>query len=50
MQRSEIPKADEAWSGHYYLNGVMEVGSELLLQPNGKFQWMLAVGAFRSIC
>ena len=43
--RSEIQKADEAWSGHYYLNGVMEVGSELLLQPNGKFQWMLAVGA-----
>ncbi|AMO39435.1 hypothetical protein BE1S18E01_02220 [Acinetobacter sp. BEC1-S18-ESBL-01] len=41
----KFQKADQAWSGHYYLNGVMEVGSELLLQPNGKFQWMLAVGA-----
>ncbi|AJB46806.1 hypothetical protein QMJ91_04715 [Acinetobacter baumannii] len=38
-------KAYEAWSGHYYLHGVMEVGSELLLQPDGKFKWMLAVGA-----
>lgn len=41
----KFQKADEAWSGHYYLNGVMEVGSELLLQPDGKFKWMLAVGA-----
>ncbi len=41
----KFQKADEAWSGHYYLHGVMEVGSELLLQPDGKFQWMLAVGA-----
>ncbi|MFV5375233.1 hypothetical protein [Acinetobacter calcoaceticus] len=41
----EFQKADQAWSGHYYLNGVMEVGSELLLQPDGKFKWMLAYGA-----
>ncbi|RZG49190.1 hypothetical protein EXG28_06450, partial [Acinetobacter baumannii] len=41
----KFQKADQAWSGHYYLHGVMEVGSELLLQPDGKFQWMLAVGA-----
>lgn len=41
----KFQKSDEAWSGHYYLNGVMEVGSELLLQPDGKFKWMLAVGA-----
>lgn len=41
----KFQKADQVWSGHYYLNGVMEVGSELLLQPDGKFQWMLAVGA-----
>ena len=33
------------WVGHNYLEGVMEVGSELLLQPNGKFKWYLAVGA-----
>ena len=31
--------------GHYYLNGVMEVGSELLLRPDGSFEFMLAYGA-----
>ncbi|MDA3558955.1 hypothetical protein MKL42_15835 [Acinetobacter sp. AOR15_HL] len=41
----KFQQADQAWSGHYYLNGVMEVGSELLLQPDGKFKWMLAYGA-----
>jgi hypothetical protein len=41
----KFQQTDEAWSGHYYLNGVMEVGSELLLQPDGKFKWMLAYGA-----
>ena len=33
------------YSGHYYLNGVMEVGSELLLKPDGSFEFMLAYGA-----
>lgn len=37
--------AANAWIGHYYLQGVMEVGSELLLEPDGKFKWYLAVGA-----
>lgn len=32
-------------SGHYYLQGVMETGSELLLRPDGRFQWYLVVGA-----
>ncbi|WP_176590089.1 hypothetical protein [Sphingobium sp. EM0848] len=32
-------------AGHYYLQGVMETGSELLLDPNGRFQWYLAYGA-----
>ncbi|WP_127493580.1 hypothetical protein [Acinetobacter calcoaceticus] len=41
----KFQQSDQAWSGHYYLNGVMEVGSELLLQPDGKFKWMLAYGA-----
>ncbi|MDP8983123.1 MAG: hypothetical protein M3O35_21320 [Acidobacteriota bacterium] len=31
--------------GHYVLRGVMEVGSELLLRPNGTFEYMLAYGA-----
>lgn len=41
----KFQQAEQTWSGHYYLNGVMEVGSELLLQPDGKFKWMLAYGA-----
>lgn len=34
-----------AWTGHYYLQGVMETGSELLLRADGHFQWYLVVGA-----
>ncbi|SCW54500.1 hypothetical protein SAMN02927924_01225 [Sphingobium faniae] len=34
-----------AWAGHYYLQGVMETGSEMLLRPDGRFQWYLVVGA-----
>lgn len=33
------------YAGHYYLEGVMEVGSELLLKPDGRFEWMLSYGA-----
>ena len=33
------------YAGHYYLDGVMEVGSELLLKPDGSFEFMLAYGA-----
>ena len=36
---------DASRVGHYYLNGVMEVGSELLLKPDGSFEFMLAYGA-----
>jgi len=32
-------------SGHYYLQGVMETGSELLLRNDGRFQWYLVYGA-----
>ncbi len=31
--------------GHYYLMGVMETGSELLLRPDGLFDWWLSYGA-----
>lgn len=31
--------------GHYYLKGVREVGSEILLRANGTFDYMLAYGA-----
>jgi hypothetical protein len=33
-----------ALPGHYYLGGVTEVGSELLLKKDGSFQWMLSYG------
>ena len=32
-------------AGHYVLQGVIEVGSELLLKPDGTFEYMLAYGA-----
>jgi hypothetical protein len=32
-------------AGHYVLQGVMEVGSELLLKSDGQFEYMLAYGA-----
>jgi len=32
-------------AGHYYLQNVREVGSELLLKPDGSFEFMLAYGA-----
>lgn len=32
-------------AGHYYLQGVMETGSELLLRPDGHFQWYISYGA-----
>jgi hypothetical protein len=32
-------------SGHYYLQNVREVGSELLLKPDGSFEFMLSYGA-----
>ena len=35
----------KAVAGHYYLEGVMEVGSELQLRANGRFEFMLAYGA-----
>lgn len=31
--------------GHYYLQGVREVGSEILLTADGRFQYMLVYGA-----
>jgi hypothetical protein len=37
--------ADPSLAGHYYLEGVMEVGSELLLKADGRFEYMLAYGA-----
>jgi hypothetical protein len=42
---ADCAPADGTLAGHYYLRGVMEVGSELRLLPNGRFEYMLAYGA-----
>jgi hypothetical protein len=33
------------YSGHYYLQGATEVGSELIIKSDGSFNWALAYGA-----
>ncbi len=33
------------WKGHYYLSGLREVGSELLLREDGRYQWYMSYGA-----
>ena len=40
-----LPALADDIAGHYVLSGVMEVGSELWLKPDGNFEWMLAYGA-----
>jgi hypothetical protein len=42
---ADCAPADATLAGDYHLNGVMEVGSELRLVPNGRFDYMLAYGA-----
>jgi hypothetical protein len=39
------PLSAQDVAGHYVLQGVMEVGSELMLKPDGTFEYMLAYGA-----
>lgn len=36
---------DPRLAGHYLLEGAMEVGSELMLYPDGRFQFALIYGA-----
>jgi len=42
---SVIGRPDAALAGHYYLSGVMETGSELLLKADGRFEWFVSYGA-----
>ncbi|MBA4087543.1 MAG: hypothetical protein C0491_07050 [Novosphingobium sp.] len=39
------PQVDPGFVGHYYLSGVMETGSELLLREDGTFEWFISYGA-----
>ena len=38
-------KPDAGLAGHYYLSGVMETGSELLLKSDGQFDWFMSYGS-----
>ncbi len=35
----------KALAGHYYLRGMMEVGSELLLKEDGSYEWFISYGS-----
>lgn len=43
--RTEVGSPDPSLTGHYYLSGVMETGSELLLKADGRFEWYISYGA-----
>ena len=49
VEPQKNPAADRALQaklpGHYYLTGVREVGAEIRLHPDGKFQYSMAYGA-----
>src|ERR1035437_8509328 len=45
MALAPLTARGEDLAGHYVLRGVMEVGSELWLKPDGSFEYMLAYGA-----
>lgn len=42
---TECARAEPSLSGHYFMSGVMEVCSELLLHANGRFEYTLTYGA-----
>lgn len=42
---AEIGTPDASLFGHYYLSGVMETGSELLLKADGRFEWYISYGS-----
>lgn len=45
MALAALTARGEDLAGHYILQGVIEVGSELLLKSDGSFEYMLAYGA-----
>jgi hypothetical protein len=48
-QSKAATSPDPAFVGHYYLSGVRETGSELLLRLDGSFDWFLSYGAVDQI-
>jgi hypothetical protein len=45
MALAALTARGEDLAGHYILQGVREVGSELLLKSDGSFEYMLTYGA-----
>ena len=45
QEPAAVVASEPALSGHYYLQGVMETGSELMLGEDGQFQWYFSYGA-----
>lgn len=43
--RAAEPATAKSLAGHYYLQGVREVGSELLLKADGSFEWFISYGS-----
>jgi hypothetical protein len=46
---AEVGQVDAKLVGHYYLSGVMETGSELLLKADGRFDWFISYGAIDQV-
>lgn len=46
---AEVGQVDTKLVGHYYLSGVMETGSELLLKADGRFDWFISYGAIDQV-
>ncbi len=42
---AQSAEQNKRFVGHYYLSGVMETGSELLLKPDGTYEWILMYGS-----
>jgi hypothetical protein len=45
ISAAACPPSDASLAGFYVLRGVMEVGSEMRLRADGRFDYMLAYGA-----
>lgn len=46
---AKLGQVDAKLVGHYYLSGVMETGSELLLKADGRFDWFISYGAIDQV-
>jgi hypothetical protein len=45
----QIDNTHLKWVGHYYMSGIHEVGSELKLLADGRYEWFISYGATDNI-